>query len=922
MSDQPMERKKPDFRFTQIAIILSLAGFAIMSMYIYEWLVKGLYLGLIVIAAGGFLLFSGVQMLTGNDTERRRIQLYIAFVAAFSVSHVIFSHQYPQIYAFSILVISIFILGTFEKRNTQVLMLVVVIVATGILIGIGFTNLPGMIPAPSELDMFWLWMILITLGTIAGLQILRFRDLTMRIKLTIAFLAISVIPLVALTFLQLNSIQKGLVTDAEKLLEQYSSEAALVLDNFVNQNGELIASQAQNPTVIDYLSLSPAEREENTELTLLVRSNLRSMHSRNAELIYSYGLLDLNGINVMDTIAPLIGEDESRWDYFTEPLNSGELFISDVVFGVRESEFNAIYFSYPIRTNFGETIGVLRVRFDASVVHREVVYSEIGKDQGITLSMYEELAGNYIQIGSNFADITLYNPLVDFEPEQEINLQLQRRLPLNIQQSGEGRDYSALFNNLTLIKQVPIFTFTSDEDGSLYYGAGENLTSKDNWLVIAYQEEEAFLKTANDQFNISLLFLAMIAIIITIIAVLVGDSFSRPITSLTDTARLVQAGDFQARSSVEGTDEIGILAKTFNMVADELSGMINSLEKTVIERTATIEHRARQLQAALEVGRASTETGDFENMLTTITHRISEFFNFYHVGIFLIDDNNEFAVLRATNSEGGWRMLARQHKLAVGQQGVVGYVTQFGKPRVVQEDIELDDIHFQNPDLPFTRSELALPLTVNNEILGALDVQSTEDNAFSEEDITVFQVLADQVALAVYNARLLYQLRVTIAEERRAVGEMTLQSWSQFLHSRETIGYRSTRKGIRRIEAGNNFEEDYELEEKITIPIRIRGQMIGLLEASKPEESFEWGVTEREVLDSIAEQVGIALENARLFEETQSQAQQDRIASEITSKIWASTDIEDILKTTIQELGQTLNISTGRIKLKPKEDEE
>ncbi len=153
-------------------------------------------------------------------------------------------------------------------------------------------------------------------------------------------------------------------------------------------------------------------------------------------------------------------------------------------------------------------------------------------------------------------------------------------------------------------------------------------------------------------------------------------------------------------------------------------------------------------------------------MLTELAQLIGENFGYYHIGIFLLDENKEFAILKAANSTGGKRMLERKHKLKLGQVGIVGYVTASGRPRIAL-DVGDDAAFFDNPDLPDTRSELALPLRVTDNVIGALDIQSTEPNAFQQEDIEILSILADQVSIAIQNAQSHETTQILLEEERR-----------------------------------------------------------------------------------------------------------------------------------------------------------
>jgi GAF domain-containing protein len=167
----------------------------------------------------------------------------------------------------------------------------------------------------------------------------------------------------------------------------------------------------------------------------------------------------------------------------------------------------------------------------------------------------------------------------------------------------------------------------------------------------------------------------------------------------------------------------------------------------------TLQRRNMHLLASSEVARATTQIHDTQEVLTRCVELIQTHFGFYYAAIFLIDEAGAWASLRAATGDAGKQLLDKKHKLAVGSQSMVGWVTANSAARIAL-DVGEEAIRFDNPLLPKTRSEMALPLRVRNEVIGVLDVQSTSLNAFSEEDIQTIQMMADQVAIAIDNARL------------------------------------------------------------------------------------------------------------------------------------------------------------------------
>jgi GAF domain-containing protein len=361
-------------------------------------------------------------------------------------------------------------------------------------------------------------------------------------------------------------------------------------------------------------------------------------------------------------------------------------------------------------------------------------------------------------------------------------------------------------------------------------------------------------------------------------------------------------------------------------LAQELKENRAKLEDQVVERTADLARRSTQLEMAAWVAREAAAIRDVEQLLGETVRLISERFGFYHTGIFLLDEAKEYAVLRAASSDGGQRMLARGHRLKVGEVGIVGYVTGRGEPRVTL-DVGEDAVFFNNPDLPDTRSEMALPLQAHGEIIGALDVQSQEPEAFSEEDVAVLQTMADQVALAISNTRLFQQAQDGLDAARRAYSELSRQAWQDLLRARSSLGQRYDPQGILltdgqhreemalAVREGQTVRSQDESSAMVAIPIKVRGQVIGVIDARKPEGESEWTTEQIVLLETLTEQLGVALEGARLYQDAQRRAARERLTREITDKMRRATDVEGIVQTVVDELFGALGTSRAFVRL-------
>jgi GAF domain-containing protein len=378
----------------------------------------------------------------------------------------------------------------------------------------------------------------------------------------------------------------------------------------------------------------------------------------------------------------------------------------------------------------------------------------------------------------------------------------------------------------------------------------------------------------------------------------------------------VQQGIIFALNAIVGSLLLGLALRRINdalvrarLGEEELSTLNIELEQRVQERTVELEERtqqmrkrADQLEAIANVARSSAAAQNLVDLLTAIAREVSVRFGFYHVGVFLVDENHEYALLIAANSEGGQRMLTRGHRLKVGEQGIVGFVTFRGQPRIAL-DVGEEAIFFNNPDLPDTHSEMALPLQFGKDIIGALDIQSMEPNAFSREDLEIFSILADQVSVAIQNTRAVEQAQRALKEAEAASSQLTGQAWNQYLENIRTRGYRYDGIKPEALKAAETAAED---KDTLFIPVQLRGQTIGRLKLKPSDQKRTWTDDERVIMEATADRMALALESARLLDEAQKRAARESFLSEVGTRLGASFQLDSILRDTVEELGQTL----------------
>lgn len=386
-----------------------------------------------------------------------------------------------------------------------------------------------------------------------------------------------------------------------------------------------------------------------------------------------------------------------------------------------------------------------------------------------------------------------------------------------------------------------------------------------------------------------------------------------------------------------------------------------SLEARIHARTEHLERRLVQIRTASEITRSISQVLDINVLLPQVCDLVQERFDLYYVGIFLVEENltgqENYAVLAAGTGEAGRRMLENKHRLQIGGDSMIGSSIATRKPRIAL-DVGQEAVRFSNPFLPRTRSELALPILVgsrgglgtggsetrsnrpggsptdksgdveNERALGAITIQSEAEAAFDEDDILVLQLIADALAGAIENARLLATTQESL-EEVRSVHRTYLESaWSQVRQARGELAY--TYQADLGQEDGQAHRPDGQAHRpaptntgdgevdtnRLETAIRLRDQVIGHL-VLEGMPVTEWSTDQQALIETVANQAALALENARLLEETRMLAEQERAASNLTTKIWSSTNIEHILSNLLGELGATLNASDGWIELWP-----
>ncbi len=353
------------------------------------------------------------------------------------------------------------------------------------------------------------------------------------------------------------------------------------------------------------------------------------------------------------------------------------------------------------------------------------------------------------------------------------------------------------------------------------------------------------------------------------------------------------------------------------------------------------QRRAAQLQTATQVAQITSSILTLEALLDQAVNLVREHFGYYYVGLFLVEETGSWAVLRAGTGDAGRVMLERGHRLAVGGNSMIGRCVAQNQAQIAL-DVGEERVRFDNPLLPDTHSEIALPLRSRGRAIGAITIQATEQAAFSEEDLNILQTMADQLGNAIENVRLLDEREQTVRALEAAQGTYTQESWRAYLETMgRAQGYRyrlgleplselypeaqvalAEHQPIVTVSAPSTADgaEETPAQGALAVPVRLREQIIGALNVRFEDEHVPPEMIS--LVEQVAEQLALSLENARLYEDTRQRAAQERLVGEVMAQVRETLDLERMVRTAVEELRGRLGLERLVVRLGVPEKEE
>jgi Signal transduction histidine kinase, nitrate/nitrite-specific len=793
---------------------------------------------------------------------------------------------------------------------------------------------------------------------------LRLGDYSLRTKLVSAFLIVALLP-IGVQFFQNNSSMRNLLTkSAETTLSSAAAQTASRFDGFIAKGLTDVETAAQSHLWGEYLALSSSERA-GSESEQVLYIDLRAIASRDQTHIDAVGLMDKNGIDVADTATVEVGSDKSTHRYIAEPLRT-HLPYSTVQFSPTTHKLS-VYFTAPVHDDNNNVIGVLRIRYNAAVLQQTVTQSRDDlKLEGGEIILLDE---NHIRLAVSDRPDLILKSIVPLSADKLAQLQAERRLPSDQSPETLSTNLPEFEQGLNNAAKQPTFVAETHPDEEIK-DAGEQMVvaelKNQPWLVVAAQPQAIYLAPVTEESREDIAFVLVAVLLVALAAVVISQTISAPVVRLTKVAEQITGGDLAAQAPVTSKDETGQLADAFNNMTSQLRKSFEDLDRSAKE-IATVAEVSRRLSTILEQ----------RQLVVEVVERVQLAFNYYHAHIYLLDESSGDLIMAGGTGDVGAALLGSGHKVRKGR-GLVGRAAEINTA-VLVSDVSQDPNWLPNPLLPETKSEVAVPISIGDQVLGVLDVQDDENGGLQQNDADVLQSIANQIAIALQNTRQyqqaqkravelasvaeistaasreldiqkmlqrvvhltqrrfgLYHAHVFIYDENTEKLQIVACGWKEGdehegthgtavipLQQEQSLVARAAR--TRQAVIVNDVRSDVgwlpnpllpDTQAEMAVPLLIGDQILGVLDVQS-DRLNAFGEEDANIHTTLAFQVATSVQNARFLTEAQHKAERESMLNLIGQKIQNATTIEAALQTAARELGHALGMRQTVVAIEP-----
>jgi GAF domain-containing protein/HAMP domain-containing protein len=642
---------------------------------------------------------------------------------------------------------------------------------------------------------------------------------SVRARLIISYMLLGLVPAFFITVV-VSSIYRQRAEDL--VFSQLNSVATLKENevvNWVEQLQSTLAISLDKDDINEFASILLDAEATGFEATE-IEERLINVVERTG-LFEELFILNLEGLVAVSTDTTQVGKIQANQTYFRQAVN--EAYFQPPIFFPSLGTVSMIV-ARPLIDSSGATVGVVAGRVNLDTLN-EIMLLRSGLGE----------TGETYLVGLNSGLITESRFI---ETDTTIFVRTEgSSAAITRQENGQG-----LYNDY---RDVPVI------------GVYRWLPEVQMALLAEQDQSEAFSAIQTTISTVRLLLLGTIVIALSI-ALLMARSIANPVIQLAGAAQAVAVGKLEETVDIERDDEIGLLADAFNSMTNQLRQLVGGLEQRVAEQT-------RDLTAAAEVGRRIATERDLSTLLAAAAELIAARFNLYHAQIYLTDPSGQLLILRASTGTAGQELLRRGHRLTVGPGSINGSVAA-ERQAVIVSDTQTSPTFRANPLLPLTRSEMAVPLLIGTRIVGVLDLQSAQPNALSEANLSAFQALAGQLAVAIDNAALfteVEQARIALEDQSRRLTRANWDSYLDAISRQEKLVYThdTPRNDL-------SLSPTSQTQSPVVVPIQFASEPIGFIKIEGDSDHM-WEQEKMTLVNEVASRVAQQVENLRLFAEAE-----------------------------------------------------
>lgn len=699
------------------------------------------------------------------------------------------------------------------------------------------------------------------------------------VKLLVALMITTLAPLaVAVTITQIETTDVNNRAISGYLIEA-ADRYADRLDSALSQAARGLESIARNRLYRSQM-INMLLSDENDFVRPSV-VNLFENRLIESELFTRVQLLDRDGRIAADTVTGQIGRDLSATSAFRAGLNAATLGNTQAISFIQlQDETPAVQFTQLVSSFEGEVVGYIIAELNLDTMILQNLQAQTGF---VPVFAYAFSRNNLLFVPDEFRGRAVLSLRENSFSTPRGNISyispLDSQRTLGVYQPTPSNRFTVVVETLGTISLVPPPLAVISDNLPLFMG---------------------------------------LFVVLAVVLALLLAAINYPVRDLRPAMRAMANDNYDVPVRLSAQrDELGLLARDFVNLRARIRSIIQDQNERVRNLT-------RDIQATQEVSRYAAFQREAQELMDNVVNLIlRQFPNIYHAQVFIIDDDNRYALLRASTGKAGEQLLARGHRLAVGSTSVIGQVTQRGVT-IVARDTATSEVHRRNEFLPDTRAELAIPLRIGDRVFGALDVQSRDSNTFTADQINILETMADQIAISLDNARLYQESLQRLREVAEANRSATQSEWQDYLNEQRTAGL-SQSTGLqlidheplrlRAIAEGQTVigETTDRNTVPFAVPIRLREHTLGAVVWELPSIAIN---TDRiQLAEELVNRLAITLDNARLFQTSRQSAARERIVNEIAAQLAGKTDVEEILRTAVREVGQALRLPEVQIRL-------